>query len=68
MVVIWVGVFVREIQASEQAFAALLQDGSAVTWGLATLNLHQGNDITALQATDKLFAGILEDGSLVRLV
>ena len=50
-------------------FAAILQDGSVVSWGVA----HWGGDSSAvqdqlrgvqqIQATDRAFAAILEDGS-----
>ena len=64
---------VRQIQATDGAFAAILQDGSVVTWGHADF----GGDSSAvqdrlrcgcvrqIQATDGAFAAILEDGFVV---
>ena len=62
---------VQQIQASESAFAAILGDGSVVTWGDAQC----GGDSSAvqdqlkneqqIQATDHAFAAILGDGSVV---
>ncbi|CAE7341260.1 unnamed protein product [Symbiodinium natans] len=63
---------VQKVQATDCAFAAILEDGSVVTWGLPAF----GGDSSAVQ--DKLirvrqveatgggaFAAILEDGSVV---
>ena len=61
----------RQIQATECAFAAILADGSVVAWG----NRGHGGDCSAvqdqlrnvqqIQATRFAFAAILADGSLV---
>ena len=63
-------VFVQ-IQATGAAFAAILADGSVVTWGDA----HCGGDSSAVrdqlkgvqqvQGTNSAFAAILEDGSVL---
>ncbi len=62
---------VQHIQATNGAFAAILQDGSIVTWGFAD---HGGDSsavrrqlrgVLQIQATGKAFAAILEDGSVV---
>ena len=62
---------VQQIQATEDAFAAILEDGSVMTWGAA----YSGGDSSAvrdqlrgvqqIQATDAAFAAILEDTSAV---
>ena len=62
---------VQQIQATSEAFAAILEDGSVVTWG----NALCGGDSSAvrdqlrvsqqIQATGGAFAAILEDGSVV---
>eukprot|EP00434_Breviolum_minutum_P018334 symbB.v1.2.016175.t1/scaffold1227.1/size245474/2 len=62
---------VVQIQATSEAFAAILADGSVVTWG----NADSGGDSSAvrdqlkgvlqIQATYGAFAAILEDGSVV---
>ena len=62
---------VQQIQASKKAFAAILGDGSVVTWG----NHRHGGDSSAaqdqlknvqqLQAAEHAFAAILGDGSVV---
>ena len=59
------------VQATINAFAAILQDGSVVTWG----NANGGGDCSAvkdrlknvqqIQATETAFAAILSDGSVV---
>ena len=61
----------RQIQATSDAFAAILADGSVVTWG----NPDNGGDCSAvqdqlrnvqqIQATDFAFVAILADGSVV---
>ena len=61
----------QQIQASGLAFAAILGDGSVVTWGDADL----GGDSSAvqdklvnvqqIQASNAAFAAILGDGSVV---
>eukprot|EP00434_Breviolum_minutum_P046847 symbB.v1.2.043403.t1/scaffold14375.1/size858/1 len=63
---------VQQIQASDGAFAAILEDGSVVTWGEAD---HGGDGsairdqlkgVQQIQATRfGAFAAILEDGSVV---
>ena len=62
---------VQQIQATATAFAAILEDGSVVTWG----HRGDGGDSSAvqdqlrkvqqIQATDGAFAAILTDGSVV---
>ena len=62
---------VQQIQESERAFAAILSDGSVVSWG----NSHFGGDSRAvqdqlkgvqqIQASHDAFAAILDDGSVV---
>ena len=63
---------VQQIQATEEAFAAILEDGSAITWG----NANFGGDSSAVQDQLKgvqqikatfygAFAAILQDGSVV---
>ncbi|CAK9038287.1 unnamed protein product [Durusdinium trenchii] len=65
------GSSVGAVQASEGAFAALLENGAVITWGLA----HFGGDCTqvkdqlfgvmALQSSSKAFAAIRRDGRVV---
>ena len=59
-----------KIQATRQAFAAILEDGSVVTWGHA---INGGNSsavqdrlrcVQQIQATGRAFAAILENGSV----
>ena len=60
-----------QIQATDEAFAAILGDGSMVTWG----NRGAGGDSSAvpdqlkgvqqIQASGEAFAAILEDGSVI---
>ena len=62
---------VQQIQAGSSAFAAILEDGSVVTWG----HRLRGGDSSAvrdqlkgvqqIQATEMAFAAILEDGSVL---
>ena len=62
---------VQNVQATDSAFAAILESGSVVTWG----GIGYGGDSTAfreqlkqvreIQATQQAFAAILEDGSVV---
>ena len=58
-----------QIQAAKRggAFAAILQDGSVVTWGLADSSAvrDQLKGVQQIQATSQAFAAILEDGSVV---
>ena len=61
----------QQVQATHNAFAAILEDGSVVTWG----DPDDGGDSSAVQdqlksvrqvqATYAAFAAILEDGSVV---
>ena len=64
---------VPQIQATKNAFAAILEDGSVVTWGDAgyggdSLEVAEVEDhlrgVQRIQATDDAFAAILEDGSV----
>ena len=61
----------RLIQASVGAFAAILGDGSVITWGRADVGgdssavRHQLRDVQQIQASDHAFAAILGDGSVV---
>ena len=60
----------QQVQATSYAFAAILADGSVVTWGK-----HAGGDssdvhdqlknVQQIQATSFAFAAILADGSVV---
>jgi alpha-tubulin suppressor-like RCC1 family protein len=62
---------VQQVQATLYAFAAILDDGSVVTWG----NPAHGGDSSAVkgqlknvqqvQATSLAFAAVLKDGSVV---
>ena len=62
---------VQQIQATDDAFAAILEDGSVVTWG----HRRHGGDSSAvrdqlrgvqqIQGTDRAFAAVLADGSVV---
>ena len=54
---------VQQVQANYRAFAAILADGSVVTWG-STVQ-HQVTDVDQVQGTDTAFAAILADGSVV---
>ena len=62
---------VQQIQAASRAFAAILEDGSVVTWGdrsyggdsLAVRDQLKG--VQQIRATRYAFAAILEDGSVV---
>ena len=62
---------VRQIQATGGAFAAILADGSVVTWGDAedggdsSAVRDQLKNVQQIQATQKAFAAILADGSVV---
>ena len=62
---------VRQIQATVMAFAAILGDGSVVTWGDAdhggdsSAVQHQLRNVQQIQATFLAFAAILGDGSVV---
>ena len=60
-----------QIQASFGAFAAILEDGSVVTWGAAGFGgdcstvRDQLRGVKQIQATEAAFAAVLEDGSVV---
>ena len=62
---------VQQIQATERAFAAILEDGSVVTWGRAVSGgdssavRDQLKNVQQIQATNDAIAAILEDGSVV---
>ena len=61
----------QQIQACHQAFAAILADGSVVTWGDASFGgdssvvQDQLRDVQQIQASGHAFAAILGDGSVV---
>ena len=62
---------VQQIHASEETFAAILQDGSVVTWGSggsggdSGVVQHQLKNVQQIQASEYAFAAILADGSVV---
>ena len=62
---------VQQIQATQCAFAAILADGSVVTWGLAGFGgdssaaQHELKNALQIQASERAFAAVLEDGSVV---
>ena len=62
---------VQEIQATQEAFAAILADGSVVTWGSPDYGgdcsavQDQLRNVQRIQATDRAFAAILADESVV---
>ena len=70
---------VQQIQASDSAFAAILGDGSVVTWGDGSVvtwgDSRRGRDGSAvqeqlrnvqqIQASSAAFAAVLGDGSVV---
>ena len=62
---------VQQIQATNSAFAAILEDRSVVTWGVAGWGSDssavqvQLRGVRQIQATNMAFAAILEDGSVV---
>ena len=61
----------QQIQASQGAFAAILGDGSVVSWGKAddggdsSAVQDQLKNVLQIQASNGAFAAILGDGSLV---
>ena len=62
----------QKIQATHGAFAAILEDGSVVTWGPAqhggdsSAVRDQLNGVQQIQSTlEEAFAAILADGSVV---
>ena len=62
---------VQQIQASGGAFAAILDDGSVVTWGDAECGGDSSavqtrlKNVQQIQASGGAFAAILDDGSVV---
>ena len=62
---------VRQIQATDWAFAAILTDGSVVTWGDPEYGGNsfkvrdQLRNVEGIQATEFAFAAILAEGSVV---
>ena len=62
---------VQRVQASCVAFAAILGNGSAVTWGLVKCGgdssavQHQVKNMQQIQASHGAFAAILGDGAVV---
>lgn len=62
---------VQQIQATRNAFAAILADGSVVTWGDpesggdASHVQDQLQDVLQIQASESAFAAILADGRVV---
>ena len=62
---------VKQIQAADGAFAAILGDGSVVTWGHAVCGgdssavQDQLKEVQQIQASRYAFAAILGDGSVV---
>jgi alpha-tubulin suppressor-like RCC1 family protein len=62
---------VQQIQTSRRAFAAILEDGSVVTWGVpqsggdSSAVQDQLKGVQQIQASVGAFAAILEDGSVV---
>ena len=58
------------IQASSYAFAALLGDGSVVTWGADACDSsavqHHLKNVQHIQASNAAFAAFLDDGTVVR--
>ena len=60
---------VQQIQATLQAFAAILVDGSVVTWGYAGGDSSRVQDqlksVQQVQASSFAFAAILKDGSVL---
>ena len=62
---------VQQIQASQAAFAAILDNGSVVAWGHAgwggDSSAVQGqlDNVQQIQASERAFAAILGDGSVV---
>ena len=62
---------VQQIQATQYAFAAILEDGSVLTWGHADFGgdsagvQDQLKGVQQIQATDSALAAILADGSFV---
>ena len=61
----------HQIAATERAFAAILSDGSVVTWGDAdsggdsTAVQDQLKDVQKIKSSSNAFAAILGDGSVI---
>ena len=61
---------VSVVQATSQAWAAILEDGSVVTWGNPSFWGDSGwaepelHDVVEIQATDFAFAALMRDGSV----
>ena len=61
----------QQIQASQGAFAAILLDGSVVTWGGQDFGgdsravQDQLKGVQQIQASERVFAAIMSDGSVV---
>ena len=59
----------QQIQATDSAFAAILGDGSVVTWGFrggdSSAVQDQLSNVRQIQATERAFAAILANGSVV---
>lgn len=54
------------MQAADRAFAAILTDGSVVTWGIRPSNDESHlSGVRHLQASQEAFAAVLKDGSFV---
>ena len=58
---------VQQIQSSHSAFAAILGDGSVVTWGRTDSSAVQAQlkNVQQIQASRGAFAAILGDGTVV---
>ena len=61
---------VQQVQATHEAFAAILADGSVVTWGSPHFGADSSRvqdrlkDVPQIQASGQAFAAILADGSV----
>ena len=66
---------VKQIEATDGAFAAILADGSVVTWGPTRGDSDFGGDssevkdqlqnVQQIEGTERAFAAVLSDGLLV---
>ena len=57
-----------QIQAARSTFAAVLADGTVVTWGMVTCRgavKDQLKNVQQIQASHRAFAAVLSDGSVV---
>ena len=69
-VLVFVSRNVKKLQASERAFAALLEDGSVLTWGDPDFGgdssavRDQLKGVQDIQASERAFAAIRKDGSV----